>query len=84
MVTSDETTTKEIIKKYGDVVKSGSEIFEERSKLQIIPVSPALDIALGGGLMEGRVWVMAWRWCMINMSVCSSVVASMWILLFLR
>ena len=56
MVTSDETTTKEIIKKYGDVVKSGSEIFEERSKLQIIPVSPALDIALGGGLMEGS-WV---------------------------
>ena len=56
MVTSDETTTKAIIKKYGDVVKSGAEIFEERSKLQIIPVSPALDIALGGGLMEGS-WV---------------------------
>ena len=56
MATLDETTTKEIIKKYGDVVKSGSEIFEERSKLQIIPVSPALDLALGGGIQEGS-WV---------------------------
>ena len=56
MATLDETTTKDIIKKYGDVVKSGSEIFEERSKLQIIPVTPALDIALGGGIQEGS-WV---------------------------
>ena len=49
----DESTTKEIIKKYGDVVRSGSEVFEERSNFQVIPVSPALDIALGGGLLEG-------------------------------
>jgi len=49
----NESTTKEIIKKYGPVVRSGSEIFEERSSFQVIPVSPALDIALGGGLVEG-------------------------------
>ena len=49
----DESTTKEIIKKYGDVVRSGSEVFEERSNFQVIPVSPALDIALGGCFLEG-------------------------------
>ena len=52
----DDDTTKEIIKKYGHVVRSGLEVFEERSNLQVIPVSPALDLALGGGIQEGG-WV---------------------------
>ena len=52
----DDDTTKEIIKKYGHVVRSGLEVFEERSNLQVIPVSPSLDLALGGGIQEGG-WV---------------------------
>ena len=46
-----------LVKKYGeDVVKSGKEVFEEISNRQIIPVSPCLDYALGGGIQEGS-WV---------------------------
>jgi len=52
----DDSVTKEIIKKYGHVVRTGTEVFEESSNLKIIPVSPALDVALGGGIREGS-WV---------------------------
>ena len=46
-----------LVKKYGeDVVKSGKEVFEEISNRHIIPVSPCLDYALGGGIQEGS-WV---------------------------
>ena len=46
-----------LVKKYGEnVVKSGKEVFEEISNRQIIPVSPCLDYALGGGIQEGS-WV---------------------------
>ena len=46
-----------LVKKYGeDVVKSGKEVFEEIKNKQIIPVSPCLDYALGGGIQEGS-WV---------------------------
>ena len=51
-----ESLTKEIVKKYGNVVRTGLEVFEERSSFEVIPVSPALDLALGGGIQEGS-WV---------------------------
>lgn len=42
---------EDIIKKYGDVVANGK-FFIDNPK-QTIPLSPALDIALGGGIREG-------------------------------
>lgn len=47
-----------IISKYGDVVRSGTEVLEAINSLKVIGISPALDIALGGGLREGSVVVM--------------------------
>lgn len=41
----------DIIKKYGNIVKSGTAI--AATKPTIIPVSPSIDIALGGGIPEG-------------------------------
>ena len=51
-----DNTTQEIISKYGNVIKSGVKVFEESENLQVIPVSPAIDQALGGGIKEGS-WV---------------------------
>ena len=52
----DDSVTKEVVKKYGHVVRTGIDVFEESSNLKIISVSPALDVALGGGIREGS-WV---------------------------
>lgn len=52
----DDAATKEIIKKYGYVVRDGLDVFEESSNLKVISVSPAIDVALGGGIREGS-WV---------------------------
>jgi recombination protein RecA len=56
---TDETKDlikKQIQKKYGDIIRSGADVFEEIKDLQVIPISPALDYALGGGIREGS-WV---------------------------
>lgn len=55
---SDDSITSSILTKYGDVVRSGTEVLESINSLEIIGISPALDIALGGGLREGSVVVM--------------------------
>lgn len=55
---ADDTISSSIISKYGDVVRSGTEVLENINSLNVIGVSPALDIALGGGLREGSVVVM--------------------------
>ena len=52
---SDEIAIQ-IAKKYGDVFRTGEVVFEETKNLQVIPVSPAIDVALGGGIKEGS-WV---------------------------
>ena len=49
----DDATSGQIIKKYGDVVRIGTDVFEETKNLNIIPVSPNIDMALGGGFREG-------------------------------
>lgn len=54
----DDAISSSIINKYGDVVRSGTEVLENINSLEVIGVSPALDIALGGGLREGSVVVM--------------------------
>ena len=53
-----DVVSSSIVSKYGDVVRSGTEVLESINSLEVIGVSPALDIALGGGLREGSVVVM--------------------------
>ena len=53
-----DMVSNSIVSKYGDVVRSGTEVLEAINSLKVIGVSPALDIALGGGLREGSVVVM--------------------------
>ena len=55
---SEDSVSSSIISKYGDVVRSGTEVLENINSLNVIGVSPALDIALGGGIREGSVVVM--------------------------
>lgn len=40
-----------IIKKYGDIISKGTGIVDE--KKAYFPVSPAIDLSIGGGIMEG-------------------------------
>ena len=51
-----DDTTQDVVKKYGNVIQSGLSVFEETKNLRTIPVSPAVDLALGGGIKEGS-WV---------------------------
>ena len=51
-----DLTEKQIVKKYGDVIRSGADVFDESKGMKVIPVSPAIDLALGGGIREGS-WV---------------------------
>lgn len=55
---AEDSVSSSIVSKYGDVVRSGTEVLESINNLSVIGVSPALDIALGGGLREGSVVVM--------------------------
>ena len=48
--------SKDIIKEYGDVLHDPSSITDEI--LEIIPVSPKIDIALGGGVPEGSLFIL--------------------------
>lgn len=47
---------KDIVKEYGNVVHDPSSITDQ--KLKIISVSPKIDIALGGGVPEGSLFIM--------------------------
>jgi hypothetical protein len=42
-----------IIKEYGQIISDGAKVLEEKKNYKVINVSPAIDIALGGGLREG-------------------------------
>lgn len=55
---TEDAVSNTIVSKYGDVVRSGTEVLANINNLQVIGLSPALDIALGGGLREGSVVVM--------------------------
>ena len=54
----DNPVTNIINKKYGRIVQSGSAVLESLENFKTIGISPALDIALGGGLREGSCVVM--------------------------
>ena len=48
--------TQDIVKEYGDVVHNPSSITDQ--ELKILSVSPKIDIALGGGVPEGSLFIM--------------------------
>ena len=48
--------TKDIIKEYGNVIHDPASILDQ--ELSIISVSPKIDIALGGGVPEGSLFIL--------------------------
>lgn len=55
---AEDSVSSSVVSKYGDVVRSGTEVLANINDLSVVGISPALDIALGGGLREGSVVVM--------------------------
>lgn len=47
-----------INKKYGAIIESGTKVLESLETYKVLSISPALDIALGGGLREGSCVIM--------------------------
>ncbi len=44
------------IKDYGEILKKGSEVLQDKQDLKVISISPAIDVGLGGGVLEGS-WI---------------------------
>ncbi len=55
----NDPISNSIVTQYGDVVRSGTEVLENLTSLEVLSVSPSLDIALGGGIREGSCVVMS-------------------------
>ena len=53
---SNPSYLDKIIKEYGNIISNGLDILQEKQNYKVISVSPAIDIALGGGIKEGS-WV---------------------------
>jgi RecA/RadA recombinase len=51
-----DADVKKKIKNIDQYVRTGREVYEEKSDLKTLSISPALDFALNGGLLEGT-WV---------------------------
>lgn len=49
----DPEYLSKILKEYGNIISNGKDILEEKKNYKVISVSPAIDIALGGGIREG-------------------------------
>jgi len=47
-----------IQKKFGKIIESGTTVLEQLGEMKVLSVSPAIDLALGGGLREGQVVVL--------------------------
>ena len=43
----------QIIKEYGNIISNGLDVLKEKKGYKVISISPAIDIALGGGVKEG-------------------------------
>lgn len=54
----DDVISNQIISKYGDIVEEGTKVLKDLETYKTLSISPALDLALGGGLREGSVTVM--------------------------
>jgi recombination protein RecA len=50
---ADNGMDKEFVKKYGDYITSGDKVLEAKRNYKTISISPAIDLALGGGVKEG-------------------------------
>jgi recombination protein RecA len=50
---ADNVMDKEFVKKYGDYITSGDKVLEQKKNYKTISISPAIDLALGGGVKEG-------------------------------
>jgi|GEM_PF-659506 len=50
--------SSDFLEKYGKIIENGQKVLDDLLELKVISISPALDIALGGGLREGSVVVM--------------------------
>lgn len=55
----NDPTSNNVFSTYGDVVRPGTEVLENLNSLSVLSVSPALDLALGGGVREGSCVVMS-------------------------
>lgn len=56
MANKDNEYLKKLIKEYGNIISDGNDVLESKKNYEVISVSPAIDIALGGGIREGS-WV---------------------------
>jgi len=54
----NDIVSNQIISKYGDIVEEGAKVLADLQNFETIGISPALDLALGGGLREGQCVVM--------------------------
>ena len=54
----DDPVCNQIVNKWGDLIQEGDKVLADLSNHKVIPVSPSLDIALGGGIREGNVVIM--------------------------
>lgn len=52
-VESDNIAISHLNKRYGKIIQSGTEVLSELETYKVLSFSPALDIALGGGIREG-------------------------------
>lgn len=54
----DDQVCNAIINKYGDIIESGEKVLHDLEEYKVLSISPALDLALGGGIREGSCVVM--------------------------
>ena len=51
--TSNSKSINQLLDQYSEIIHTGTEILQQRQNFKTISVSPAIDIALGGGIREG-------------------------------
>lgn len=56
---TDAESTKDLIKRYGNVIRKGIQVLENKKNLKTISVSPSMDLGLNGGLLEGSLCVIS-------------------------
>jgi RecA/RadA recombinase len=49
----DSDYLSKITKEFGNIISTGEEILKQKKDYKVISISPAIDIALGGGVKEG-------------------------------
>lgn len=47
---------KELVKKYGNVIITGTQILEQKKDYKVVSIGPAIDLGLNGGIREGS-WI---------------------------